>query len=80
MSITTVAVTCTAHDQNGNPIAGGRFEARLDRTETYQGFVVPESVVGEADESGVCVLNLWPNALGAASSSYRIRAWNPDTG
>jgi hypothetical protein len=80
MSIPTVAVTCRAFDQNGNPVANGRFEALLSVTEQYNGFVVPERVEGFADADGVCVLNLWPNALGVAGSSYRIRAWNPDTG
>ena len=80
MSIPTVAVTCTAYDQNGNAVAGGTFRARLNSTEIYNGFVVPEQVVGVADASGVCVLQLWPNALGVAGSAYRITAVNPDTG
>jgi hypothetical protein len=79
MSIPTVAVTCIAYDQNGNPVIGGLFRARLDRTETYNGFVVPEQVTGTADANGVVVLQLWPNALGVAGSSYRITAINPDT-
>ena len=79
MSIPTVAVTCVARDQNGNPVAGGIFKARLNRTEIYQGFVVPEQVSGVADANGVCVLQLWPNELGANASSYRITATNPDT-
>lgn len=80
MTLPTVTVTCAASDQNGNPVAGAKFEARLDRTETYQGFVVPEKVDGIADEAGVCLLQLWPNALGVAGSSYLVRATNPDTG
>jgi hypothetical protein len=79
MSIPTVAVTCIAYDQNGNPVIGGLFRARLDRTETYNGFVVPEQVTGTADANGIAVLQLWPNALGVAGSSYRITAINPDT-
>ena len=80
MSIPTVAVTCVAYDQNGNPVAGGNFRFKLDRTEIYNGFVVPEVVEGVADVNGVCVVNLWPNALGVNSSSYKVQAWNPDTG
>ena len=79
MSIPTVAVTCIAYDQNGNPVAGGLFRARLNRTEIYNGFVVSEQVTGTADANGVVVLQLWPNALGVAGSSYRITAINPDT-
>jgi hypothetical protein len=76
----TVAVTCTAYDQNGGPVAGGRVVAVLDQTEIDGGFVVPEKVEGVTDAQGVCVLQLWPNALGVAGSGYLIRAWNPDTG
>jgi hypothetical protein len=80
MSIPTVAVTCIAYDQNGTPIAGGRVTAKLNQTEIYNGFVVPEQVSGVADANGVCVLDLWPNALGVSGSSYSITAVNPDNG
>ena len=80
MAAPTVNVTCTANDQNGNPVAGALFVARLDRTEIYHGFVVPEQFTGVANADGVCVLQLWPNALGVASSQYRISAVNPDDG
>lgn len=76
----TVPVTCTASDQNGNPVAGARILATLDRTEIYNGFVVPERLEAFADASGTCVLNLWPNTLGVAGSTYRVQSWNPDTG
>ena len=76
----TVPVTSTANDQNGNPVAGAVFTARLNSTEIYQGFVVPERVQAVANSSGIAVLNLWPNALGVAGSLYRITAVNPDTG
>ena len=42
MTITTVAVSFSAADQNGNPISGARYVARLDKTEKYNGLVVPE--------------------------------------
>ncbi len=80
MSAPTVAVTCTAFDQNGNPVAGAAYRAKLNQTEIYNGFVVPEVVDGEADANGACVLQLWPNALGVAGSLYAITAVNPDTG
>lgn len=80
MTAPTIAVTCIANDQNGNPVAGAVFTARLDSTEVYQGFVVPERVQAVANASGIAVLNLWPNALGVAGSLYRVTAVNPDTG
>ena len=78
--IPTVQVTCTARDQTGAPLAGGRFKATLDRLERYHGFLVPQDVTGIADADGVCVLNLWPNSLGNAGSTYRVRAWHGVTG
>lgn len=80
MTAPTIAVTCAANDQNGNPVAGAVFTARLDSTEVYQGFVVPERVQAVANATGIAVLNLWPNALGVAGSLYRVTAVNPDTG
>lgn len=76
----TVPVTCKAFDQNGNPVVDGRFVARLNTPEIYQGFVVPEEAEAYTDVNGTCVLNLWPNALGVAGSGYLMKAWNPDTG
>lgn len=80
MSLPTVAVAFIAHDQNGNPVAGARVQAKLDQTEIYQGFVVPEVVEATADATGAVTLDLWPNELGVAGSAYQVRAWNPDTG
>lgn len=75
MSTTTVPVTLTAADQNGNAVAGARIKATLDATEVYQGFVVPETVETFADAAGRAVLQLWPNAL-----RYYVlyRAWSKD--
>ena len=78
--IPTVAVTVTAFDQNGNPVSGGRVQAYLDRTEIYNGLILPERTEGVINDAGVCVLQLWPNALGVNGSSYLVRAYNPDTG
>lgn len=80
MQITTVPVTLRAFDQSGNPVVGARVLAKLNRTEQSNGFVVPEQVEGITNAQGIAVLNLWPNELGSNGSSYRIRAWNPDTG
>ena len=80
MSTPTIAVTCAASDQGGESVAGGVYTAKLDQTEIYDGFVVPEQVTATADADGLAILNLWPNALGVNGSSYRITARNPDTG
>lgn len=80
MPAPTIAVTCAASDQGGESVAGGIYTAKLDQTEIYDGFVVPEQVTATADADGLVILNLWPNALGVNGSSYRITARNPDTG
>jgi len=80
MSVPTVAVICTANDQNGNPVSGASYKAKLDQTEIYNGFVVPEVISAVADSLGVAVLHLWPNELGVAGSLYTITATNPETG
>jgi len=80
MPLPTVPVTCQAFDQNGDPVAGALVTAVLSRTEIYSGFVAPERVEAEADVNGIAVLNLFPNALGAMGSTYRVTMLNPDTG
>lgn len=70
--VDTCAVTCTAYDQNGNPEVGATFRARLSGYDVYQGFVVPEEITATADDNGQCVLNLWPNQLGATETLYEI--------
>lgn len=73
MALQTCAVTCVMHGQDGQPEAGATFEAKLNRFEIYQGYVVPEVVRGTADENGVCILDLWPNQLGATESLYDVK-------
>ena len=80
MAAPTVNITCTASDQNGNPVAFARYVAKLNQTEIYQGFIVVEQVEVLANAQGVAVLALFPNALGVAGSLYKIKAYNPDTG
>ena len=78
--IPTVKITCTAFGQKGEVLVGARFEAVLDRLEIYNGFVVPEKIYGYTDENGVCVLEVWPNALGANGSGYTIKGWDVVSG
>ena len=80
MALTTVPVTITCNDQNGNPVAGAEIAVTLSKTEIYNGFVVPELYEATANASGVAVINLWPNALGSAGSIYTFTAVNPDDG
>lgn len=75
----TCAVTCNVYDQSGNPERGATITARLSSYEVYQGYVVPNIVTGTTDSNGICVLNLWPNQLGAVESLYRITI-SPKTG
>lgn len=80
MTITTVPITCTFNDQNGNPISGARVTAKLNKIEIYQGMLVADTATAVADANGVAVLNVWPNALGTQGSLYAIAAISPATG
>lgn len=77
MSLTTCAVSCLMFGPDGEPEVGARFEAKLDRPEVAAGFIVPDRVIGTTDVSGVCVLNLWPNQLGATESVYIVKMTSP---
>ena len=68
----TCAVSCTVHDQSGNPEVGAIVTAKLSSYEVYSGYVVPETVTGTTNAQGVAVLNLWSNQLGATESVYDI--------
>ena len=76
MSLPTVPVLFIARDQTGDPLPGARVEAKLNRVEILDGFVVPEIVTAIADVNGECTLQLFPNVLGSAGSAYRVQAWD----
>jgi hypothetical protein len=80
MALPTQPVTCRFYDQSGNPAEGARVVFRLNRMEIYDGIVAPELVEATADVNGQCIVNLFPNALGSASSQYEVRAWNAEDG
>lgn len=78
----TVAVTVLAIDQQGNPLVGAPIQVELDQmdVDSIYGFVLPELIIGEADETGRAMFRLWPNVLGSTGSKYRFKITNPDTG
>ncbi len=80
MPIPTVNVFCPVMDQNGAPVAGAVIMAVLDRPEVYQGYVVPRQVEVVADANGEATLQLFPNALGAEGSRYKLRVTDPKNG
>ncbi|UIF90855.1 hypothetical protein [Cupriavidus sp. UYPR2.512] len=73
MSIPTCAVLVRLYDQGAQAVVGAKVTAKLDRYEIYQGFAVPREVEGVTDAFGECTLSLFPNVLGAAGSSYKIK-------
>ncbi|MES2944291.1 MAG: hypothetical protein V4772_15595, partial [Pseudomonadota bacterium] len=79
MSIPTVEVICTATGNDGEPVAGAVFTARLNRFEMFEGIVVPRSVTQATGEDGTCTLKLWPNVLGdrSATSYYLVSGKAP---
>jgi len=80
MPVITQPVTCQFNDQNGNGVAGATVTFKLNRREIYLGIVAPERIEAIANASGLVVVNLFPNALGAAGSLYSVKAYNPDAG
>lgn len=77
-AIPTCAVRATVFDNNGQAVGGASITAQLDRYEIHDGFVVPQRVEAVTDQYGEAILNLWPNALGSQSSSYKIKVQPPD--
>jgi hypothetical protein len=77
--IKTVNVTVIVNDQNGLAVSGALISARLDSPEISSGYVLPHKVDAVANASGVAVLALWPNQLGATQSQYEIKIKNPKT-
>lgn len=72
MPIPTCQVTVTARYQNGDPAAGAKVVALLNRADIYDGLVVPRRIKQVADENGRCVLTLFRNVLGTTDSHYLI--------
>lgn len=74
-------VTVRFFDQDGQPMAV-RVSFKLTVQETYQGLIVaagPDYVTTDA-ATGLGVINLFPNALGANSSQYTVKAVDVATG
>lgn len=79
MSIPTCEVQYRIIDQTGVPVEGAVVEAVQDRTDRYEGLVVPVreyKSVADADGSGS--MHLFRNALGSEGSRFRIRVRGPD--
>ena len=74
MSIPTCNVQTVIRYQSGEPVPGAAVVVRLDRTDRYQGFVVPERWEGNADEDGAISIPCFPNVLGSAGSRYQFTA------
>ena len=72
MSIPTVNVTAVVHGQDGDPIEGAVVTAKLDREDRYNGLVVRKTARGKTNANGELILELFPNALGVAGSSYQV--------
>jgi hypothetical protein len=77
-AIPTCAVRAIINDSvEGVPIEGATVEATLSSYEVYEGIVVPRLVSGKTDAAGICILDLWPNQLGAVESNYAIKVSVP---
>jgi hypothetical protein len=77
ISIPTVCLTIRIYDQDGGPVPGTYISAKLSTIERYKGYIIPEEYTGVTDESGVCVIKVFPNELGTEGSEYRIKMRPP---
>lgn len=73
MSIPTVNVLVTVHEQDGSPAVGAQVIAKLMTTERYNGFVVPDEYSGVTNDDGNCTISLFPNELGTEGSEYKFK-------
>jgi hypothetical protein len=73
MTFQTCAVTCRLITQDGSALSGVTVSATLSRTVAGNGFLVPTLVSAVTDVDGLAILDLWPNALDANPSYYRIK-------
>lgn len=73
MSIPTVNVLVTVHEQDGSPAVGAQVIAKLMTTERYNGFVVPDEYSGVTNSDGNCTIALFPNELGTEGSEYKFK-------
>jgi nitrogen fixation protein FixH len=78
MAIPTVPVTCVIADQWANPLVGVSVTMILNAPDTYEGFVVQTTVTEYTDETGTCILNVFPNALGSNSTQYKVTIQTPE--
>ena len=81
MPAPTVPVTVKLFSQDGTPYAGVTVTAKLDKNDSYQGFIISDAVEAVTDADGTAVLNLFPNhpetGLGTTGSSYTFKASPP---
>lgn len=72
MTLPLVPVFCRILDQTSDPIANAIVELKLNKTEVYNSFIIPETFIARTDENGEATLNVFPNELGTQSSSYKV--------
>lgn len=72
MALTTVQVEITANAADGATLVGATVRAMLTRVEQDGVLLVDIVVTGTVAEDNKCLLHLWPNSRGSASSRYRI--------
>lgn len=73
MTQPTCNVLCAVFDDTGAPVAGATITAKLNQFDVYDGYLVPQPVVGTTDSTGQCTIALWPNQLGSTQSMYSVK-------
>lgn len=76
----TVAVIVRVYGPSSVGVPRAPIQAQLSQDVRFQGFTIPATVIGETDDHGLCVMRLWPNALGDVPTNYKFTITNPDSG
>lgn len=67
-----VYVRFLARRADGTVVPGAKVRLTLTAYEKYDGVVVPSLIEADADDEGYVTLGLFPNALGANGTRYRV--------
>jgi len=77
MTIPVCQVTATLVAPDGGAIVGAKVTATLTAPIVYQGLIVPTSQSKTSNQAGRCAMNLWPNSLGASTTTYTFQILIP---
>jgi hypothetical protein len=78
-----ITAVLSFQDPAGNPLAGGSvtFDLSFDLSAAVSGgpqVSAGRTVTATLDNTGTCIVNLWPNSLQPSGSVYFVKAYAAD--